>query len=137
MKRLKQQGLIAPPAAVRFQHPLQVWNQINCRSLTPDRSGFAGLFRNPLFLAIASLTVVGQVLIVHFGGAVFAVEPLGWGDWLVIAAGTAVVLAYAEAVRFVRRTWRGGTESGARSGETRPWHDANDRGSGRRGSAGT
>ncbi len=81
----------------------QVWNQINCRSLTPRVSGFRGLFRNPLFLLIASLTVVGQVLIVSFGGRVFAVEPLTLTDWLWIAAGTTSVLAFAEVSRLVRR----------------------------------
>jgi len=81
----------------------QVWNQINCRSLTPDVSGFRGLHKNPLFLLIASLTVFGQVLIVNFGGAVFAVEPLTLIDWGLIAGGTAVVLLYAEVVRLVRR----------------------------------
>jgi Ca2+-transporting ATPase len=81
----------------------QVWNQINCRSLTPDVSGFRGLHKNPLFLLIASLTVVGQVVIVCFGGGIFDVEPLGWLDWAVIVGGTAAVLVYAEAVRLVRR----------------------------------
>jgi Ca2+-transporting ATPase len=28
----------------------QVWNQINCRSLTPDQSGLKRLFANPVFL---------------------------------------------------------------------------------------
>jgi Ca2+-transporting ATPase len=81
----------------------QVWNQINCRSLTPDRSGFRGLFRNPLFLLIASLTVIGQVLIVNFGGKVFAVEPLRVTDWMAIALGTMSVLVFAELSRGVRR----------------------------------
>jgi Ca2+-transporting ATPase len=81
----------------------QVWNQINCRSLTPEQSGLRGLFRNPLFLFIASLTVVGQVLIVTFGGKVFAVERLGVVDWLVIAASTASVLVFAEVSRLIRR----------------------------------
>jgi Ca2+-transporting ATPase len=84
----------------------QVWNQINCRSLTPDQSGLRGLFKNPLFLLIASLTVVGQVLIVNFGGTVFAVEPLMLMDWLWIALGTTSVLAFAEVSRLVRRTRR-------------------------------
>jgi Ca2+-transporting ATPase len=84
----------------------QVWNQINCRSMTPDVSGFRGLLQNPLFLMIASLTVIGQVLIVNFGGKVFAVEPLTWLDWGLIAGGTAVVLLYAELVRLVRRIRR-------------------------------
>jgi Ca2+-transporting ATPase len=66
-------------------------------------SGFRGLFQNPLFLLIASLTVVGQVLIVSFGGAVFAVEPLTWTDWLWIALGTTSVLAFAELARLLRR----------------------------------
>ena len=81
----------------------QVWNQINCRSLTPAVSGLAGLTRNPYFLAIASLTVVGQVLIVTFGGRVFDVEPLGWLDWLAIAAATSSVLVFAEIARLVRQ----------------------------------
>ncbi|MBV9122430.1 MAG: cation-translocating P-type ATPase, partial [Planctomycetes bacterium] len=53
----------------------QVWNEINCRSLVPEVSGFQGLFRNPIFLAIIAVIVVGQVLIVTFGGTVFQVEP--------------------------------------------------------------
>jgi Ca2+-transporting ATPase len=80
----------------------QVWNQINCRSLTPEESGLYRLFRNPQFLAIASLTVIGQVLIVTFGGRVFNVQPLGVVDWLVIAAATSSVLVFAEIVRRVR-----------------------------------
>lgn len=80
----------------------QVWNQINCRSLSPRESGLKGLFANPTFLAIASLTVVGQVLIVRFGGAVFQVEPLEFRDWLIIAAATSSVLLFAELARRVR-----------------------------------
>lgn len=80
----------------------QVWNQINCRSLTPEESGLYRLFENPSFLMIASLTVVGQVLIVTFGGDVFHVEPLGIEDWLVIAAATGSVLVFAEFARQIR-----------------------------------
>ena len=81
----------------------QVWNQINCRSLTPEESGWHRLFDNPQFLAIASLTVVGQVLIVSLGGTVFNVEPLSAVDWLAIAAATASVLVFAEVVRQIRK----------------------------------
>jgi Ca2+-transporting ATPase len=80
----------------------QVWNQINCRSLAPDRSGLRGLWQNPYFVLISGLTVVGQVAIVTFGGRVFDVEPLPVRDWLLIAAGTASVLVFAEAARLVR-----------------------------------
>jgi len=81
----------------------QVWNQINCRSLTPERSGLSGLLRNPAFMAIASLTLIGQILIITFGGAIFSVEPLGLIDWLELAAMTSIVLIFSEIVRFIRR----------------------------------
>jgi Ca2+-transporting ATPase len=81
----------------------QVWNEINCRSLVPEASGLAGLVRNPVFLAIIVLIVLGQVLIVTFGGEkVFKVEPLGILDWLLIAFGTSSVLLFAEVARRVR-----------------------------------
>ena len=80
----------------------QVWNQINCRSLTPDVSGFHGLFRNPIFLGIVGVIVIGQVLIVTFGGEVFKVEPLSLVDWIVMTVCTASVLVFAEVARRVR-----------------------------------
>ena len=80
----------------------QVWNQVNCRSLSPRDSAFKGLFANPTFLAIASLTVIGQLLIVRFGGSIFSVEPLAVLDWLAIAGATASVLVFAEVVRRIR-----------------------------------
>jgi Ca2+-transporting ATPase len=80
----------------------QVWNQINCRSLSPDESGLHRLLANPQFLVIASLTVIGQVLIVSLGGRVFNVEPLNVIDWLVIAVSTASVLVFAEIARRIR-----------------------------------
>ena len=42
----------------------QVWNQINCRSLTPENSGLRGLLNNPTFLTIAGTVAVVQVLII-------------------------------------------------------------------------
>jgi len=82
----------------------QVWNQANCRSLTPRESGLRGLGTNPTFLAIAAATAAVQILIVSvpFLGAVFKVEPLGLTDWLMIVAGTATVLVFGEAMRRLR-----------------------------------
>jgi Ca2+-transporting ATPase len=97
-----RQGTIFFTAYVFFQ----VWNQINCRSLSPRESGLYRLFANPQFLIIASLTVIGQVLIVTLGGAVFQVEPLGVIDWVVIAVSTASVLVFAEIARRVRTATR-------------------------------
>jgi Ca2+-transporting ATPase len=80
----------------------QVWNEINSRSLTPEVSGFHGLHRNPIFLTVIGLIVLGQVVLVTFGGEVFEVQALGPLTWLAIAAATASVLGYAEVVRRIR-----------------------------------
>ncbi len=80
----------------------QVWNEINCRSLSPEVSGFHRLFRNPIFLSIVGLIVIGQIVIVSVGGRIFQVEPLGIVSWLLIAAATASVLVFAEVTRRLR-----------------------------------
>jgi Ca2+-transporting ATPase len=88
----------------------QVWNQINCRSLVPEESGLHGLTRNPTFLMIAGTVAVVQVLIVSvpFIGVIFKVEPLSLLDWLLILAGTASVLVFAEAARRLRMATKRG-----------------------------
>jgi Ca2+-transporting ATPase len=80
----------------------QVWNQISCRSLTPEVSGFHRILHNPTFIAIAGTVAVGQVLIVTFGGRVFNVEALGLMDWVWVIAFTSTVLIFAEVARMIR-----------------------------------
>jgi Ca2+-transporting ATPase len=82
----------------------QVWNEFNCRALTPETHAFSGIWRNPTFLMIVGLIAAVQVLIVSvpFVGAVFKVEPLGPMDWLAVVVGTASVLVFAEVVRRIR-----------------------------------
>ncbi|MEZ6139850.1 MAG: calcium-translocating P-type ATPase, PMCA-type [Zavarzinella sp.] len=80
----------------------QVWNEINCRSLTPDVSGFVGLFKNQVFLGILGATVIGQILIVSFGGKIFSVEPLSLLDWLLLTLAASSVLLFGEIVRRIR-----------------------------------
>jgi Ca2+-transporting ATPase len=82
----------------------QVWNQINCRSLTPEASGLAGILNNPTFLMIAGTVAVVQVLIISLPGLghIFKVEPLSLLDWLCILAGTASVLLFGEIARRIR-----------------------------------
>jgi Ca2+-transporting ATPase len=84
----------------------QVWNQINCRSLTPDASGLSGLMSNPAFLAIASTVAIGQIIIVTFGGPIFKVQPLDPLTWLLIAVATSSVLVFGEVARRVRLALR-------------------------------
>jgi P-type Ca2+ transporter type 2C len=80
----------------------QVWNQINCRSLTPDMSGFSRILENPTFLVIAGAVALGQIAIVTFGGPVFNVEPLSLWHWLGVIAFTSTVLIFAEIARRIR-----------------------------------
>ena len=64
-------------------------------------SGFARALS--LFLAITALIVIGQVLIVTFGGKVFNVEPLPWWEWLSIAGATSSVIVFGELLRWIQR----------------------------------
>ena len=80
----------------------QVWNMINCRSLSTETSGLSGFWRNRSFMGIMIAILIGQALIVTFGGRIFSVEALGVVDWLLITAATASVLGFAEIVRRVR-----------------------------------
>lgn len=81
----------------------QFWNQINCRSLSPQTSGWHGLFKNRSFLLVSGLILIGQILIVTFGGSIFQVETLGLLDWIIMLLGTASVLLVAELIRWIRR----------------------------------
>jgi Ca2+-transporting ATPase len=97
-----RQGTIFFTVYVLFQ----VWNEINCRSLTPRVSGLQGLEGNPVFLLVAAGIVVVQALIVSFGGRLFQVERLSWRDWVLIVAATSSVIVYAEVSRWIRTAWR-------------------------------
>lgn len=78
---------------------LQFWNMFNARAFLSGRSAFH--FHGCRgFLLIALLIVVGQILIVNFGGQMFSVTPLSLSDWLIITGATSVVLWIGEAARF-------------------------------------
>jgi len=81
----------------------QVWNIINCRSLSAYESGLKGVFTNPTFLAVMLLILLGQIIIIQAGGSIFKVQPLGLLDWLIILAATSIVIIKAEVFRFFRR----------------------------------
>ncbi|MDY6785271.1 MAG: calcium-translocating P-type ATPase, PMCA-type [Cyanobacteriota bacterium] len=83
---------------------LQFWNLFNARCLGLTQSALAGLMENQAFLAIAATIFLGQILIVQFGGSVFRTVPLSGLDWLVIIAGTSIVLWLGELWRWAKRT---------------------------------
>ena len=80
---------------------LQFWNLFNARSFAtsqvwPRLHGCHGFF------LIAGLILLGQALIVSFGGSLFNVVPLSLSDWLLLLAATSVVLWVGIALRAVR-----------------------------------
>ncbi|NTU95313.1 MAG: hypothetical protein HGA52_04605, partial [Bacteroidales bacterium] len=54
------------------------------------------------FVFVSLLIVVGQILIVQFGGDAFRTEPLSFRDWVIIIASTSVVLWIGEIVRLIK-----------------------------------
>ena len=77
---------------------LQFWNILNARAFATGRSAFH-LRGCHGFLFIAAVILVGQVLIVSFGGRFFNVVPLSVTDWLIIIGITSFVLWTGEVVR--------------------------------------
>jgi Ca2+-transporting ATPase len=88
---------------------LQFWNLFNAKMLGRTGSAFSRLSGNKSFLLIAAVILVGQILIVQFGAAVFRTVPLSWKDWAVIISGTSVVLWIGEIWRLIKRGKSGAT----------------------------
>ena len=80
---------------------LQFWNMFNAKAYASGHSAFHGLLHDTGFLIVASLIVIGQILIVSFGGEVFRVVPLSLADWAIIIASTSVVLWIGELIRLI------------------------------------
>lgn len=81
---------------------LQFWNMFNARAFATGRSALH-LEHCGEFLFIAAMILVGQVLIVEFGGEFFTVTPLRLSDWLIIIGGTSLVLWVGEFIRLFRK----------------------------------
>ena len=81
---------------------LQFWNMFNARAFETGRSAFH--FKGCKgFLFIAFIILVGQILIVSFGGQFFNVQPLLFIDWVIIIASTSLVLWIGEFLRLFRK----------------------------------
>jgi Ca2+-transporting ATPase len=82
---------------------LQFWNLFNARCLGQNHSAFSRILENKGFVIIASTIFLGQILIIQFGGTVFRTVPLALQDWIIILAGTSVVLWVGELWRLSSR----------------------------------
>lgn len=80
---------------------LQFWNMFNARAFATGRSALH-LEHCGEFVFIALVILIGQILIVTFGGHFFSVTPLKVLDWVIIIGGTSLVLWIGELFRRFR-----------------------------------
>jgi len=82
---------------------LQFWNMFNAKAFATGKSAFVGLSKSVGFVTVALVILVGQILIVQFGGEVFRTVPLKAMDWAIIIGSTSFVLWIGEILRIFKK----------------------------------
>ena len=82
---------------------IQVWNLFNAKALGSNHSAFRHFFQDKGMILVLGITIVGQWIIVTFGGEMFRTVPLSASEWGFIIASTSVVLWVGEIWRGIRR----------------------------------
>ena len=82
---------------------LQFWNMFNAKVFGDTKSAFSDMRNSKTFLLVGLIILVGQYLIVTFGGQMFSVVPLSWRDWGIIFGSTSIVLWVGEIIRGAKR----------------------------------
>ncbi|KAL9547568.1 hypothetical protein MBANPS3_006110 [Mucor bainieri] len=59
----------------------QIFNEVNCRRIDNQINIFKGALQNRFFVFIFSISVIGQVVIVCYGGTAFQTVPLSKSHW--------------------------------------------------------
>uniref|UniRef100_A0A914Y9U5 Cation-transporting P-type ATPase C-terminal domain-containing protein n=1 Tax=Panagrolaimus superbus TaxID=310955 RepID=A0A914Y9U5_9BILA len=65
---------------------MTLFNELNARKIYGERNVFKGLFTNPLFCSIWISTMIGQFLIVQYGGSWFSTASLSFEQWFICLA---------------------------------------------------
>ena len=81
---------------------LQFWNLFNAKALGSQHLALRHLFWNRGMVLVLVLILLGQVLIVQFGGRMFRTVPLSFTEWAVIVGITSLVLWVPESIRLLR-----------------------------------
>ena len=81
---------------------LQFWNLFNAKTFGSGHTAFHNLRGSKVFFAIVAVILLGQVLIVQFGGPMFDVEPLTLREWVTIILGTSVVMIVGQLYHLLR-----------------------------------
>ena len=82
---------------------LQFWNLFNASVFGTDHSVFRDARHAIGMVSVAGIILIGQIIIVEFGGKVFRTVPLTWAEWLIIIGSTSIVLWIGEIWRWVKR----------------------------------
>ena len=82
---------------------LQFWNLFNASVFGTDHSVFKDARHAIGMVSVAGIILIGQIIIVEFGGKVFRTVPLTWVEWLLIIGSTSIVLWIGEIWRWVKR----------------------------------
>ena len=82
---------------------MQFWNLFNARVLGTNDSAFKGFGQSYTLWIVAGIILVGQFIIVQWGGDVFRTTPLDWQTWASIIAATSPILWIGEIYRAIKR----------------------------------
>ena len=82
---------------------LQFWNLFNASVFGTNHSVFRDGRHAAGMISVAAIILIGQIIIVEFGGKVFRTVPLSLTEWLCIIGITSIVLWIGEAWRMIKR----------------------------------
>ena len=82
---------------------LQFWNLFNARVFGTTHSALGHLAKSYILVGVAAVILIGQFVIVQFGGEVFRTTPLDWKTWGILLAATSPVLWVGEILRLVQK----------------------------------
>ena len=82
---------------------IQFWNLFNAKALMSHHTTFRHFLKDKGMILVLVLVLVGQWIIVTFGGEMFRTTPLSLHEWLLIIGSTSVVLWAGELWRAFKR----------------------------------
>lgn len=82
---------------------IQFWNLFNAKALMSHHTAFRHFLKDKGMILVLVLVLVGQWIIVTFGGEMFRTTPLSLHEWLLIIGSTSVVLWASELWRTFKR----------------------------------
>lgn len=82
---------------------IQFWNLFNAKALMSHHTAFRHFLKDKGMILVLVLVLVGQWIIVTFGGEMFRTTPLSLHEWLLIIGLTSVVLWAGELWRTFKR----------------------------------